>query len=177
MNPDLQSHYWRSLKDVRRLTWMQLEIFRIFLVLKKREKNSKRFQYNHAHYGQFCCQSTLLKDCRRESESLKSPYESAGRTSEAQAARPHAGLRIKPATNCLGKHCTTALPGSWKNSKTCFILFFFNEWTQFEMLRWMDVTSFQKCKSNEVTQTSHSALALWFQFYLRSLQSMFYSDL
>lgn len=31
---------------------MQLEIFRIFLVLKKREKNSKRFQYNHAHCGQ-----------------------------------------------------------------------------------------------------------------------------
>lgn len=29
---------------------MQLEIFRISLVLKKREKNGKRFQYNHAHY-------------------------------------------------------------------------------------------------------------------------------
>lgn len=73
----------------------------------------------------FCCQSTLLKDCRRESESLKSPYVSAGRTSGAQAARPHAGLRTKPATNCLGKHCTTVLPGSGKNSKTCFILFCF----------------------------------------------------
>lgn len=90
---------------------MQLEIFRIFLVLKKREKIASDFSTTmHTTTDKFCCQSTLLKDCRRESESLKRPYVSAGRKSEAQAARPHAGLRTKPATNCLGKHCTTVLP-------------------------------------------------------------------